>query len=139
MSQQPPPAWGSLPPAPPTQCGGLPSSRAGDVAAAWVLWTLLLVGCLLTWVVMLVSGVAVGIGCSSGSTVEQVCRGSAADVAEAGYFVMWAVMAVAVIGSLVATVVQTSRRRLAWVWPAAGIGLVTGSFLLWWLVYEIAS
>ena len=139
MTQQQPPPWGSLPAAPPTRSGELAPSRAGDVAVAWVLWTLLLLVCIAVWLVMLVAGFAVGLGCSSDSTADAVCSGAAADVAQTGYFLMWVVMGLAVVGTLVMTIVQTSRRRLAWIWPAIGFGVVIGSFLLWWLVYEIVA
>ena len=136
---QPPPPWEPYPKAPPTRQGELEPSRAGDVAVAWVLWALLLVGCIGVWLLMLLVGLGVGVGCSNDSASDAVCRGQASDVAQTGYFGTWVVMFFAVTGSLVLTIVATARRRLAWVWPAAGIGVVVASFLVWWVAYAAVT
>jgi len=133
---EPMPPHQPYPTAPPSRPGELQPSRAADVAVAWILWALLLLGCIGTWLVMVVVGLAVGLQCTSESARDQVCSGSAADVAQAGYYGTWVVMALAVLGSLVLTIVATVRRRLAWVWPAGAIGVVVLSFVVWSVAYE---
>lgn len=136
MTEPLPPSYGAYPTAPPTAHGEMLPSRTGDVVVAWVLWSLLLVVCGAVWLLMLLVGFGTGLACAGDSSPDRVCTGRPADVAQAGYFTMWAVMAVAVVASLVMTIVSVNRRRLAWVWPAGGFGLVAASFLIWKLVYD---
>lgn len=137
---QPPLPWGTpYPPSPPTRPGELQPSRAGDVAAAWVLWVVLSLGCFLVWLLMLLIGLGVGIQCSTSSVRDAVCSGRASDVAETGYYGTWVVMFLAVVVSLVMTIVATVRRRLAWVWPVGAMGVVVLSFLIWWIAYETVT
>lgn len=130
---QPLPAHPGRPPGP----TDLQKDRTVDVVVAWILWCLLVGGVVLWAMILAFFGAIVGpLACPGGETNEQLrsslCDGDGATVARVGFIGQWIVMALAVIGSLVGVVLATTRRRLAWIWPAAGIVLVIVAALVWW-------